>query len=200
MKKKMFVLLAVIMVLSVVSPSAFADSEEDDADGIWCYTPTGLWPIEILGYAPPGKFFLSAAYESVWTGTFTGESKDGGLIVSHGTEFPGVPMLFIGTSSFEDVVVGGVSGDLEMDTIGDRPDATSDWRGTWVITSGTGDLEGFRAHGTFWGPGWLGDPEECGVIYYSVDEFEAGVAALELPETGYPPTERRASSRARSPR
>jgi len=116
-------------------------------------------------------------------------------------------MAFVDAASFAEVEVGGKVGGLEMDAIGDRPDATSDWRGTWVVTSATGDLEGLRAHGTFWGPGWLppdGGTDECpegmGVIYYSVDEFEAAFAALELPETGYPPTERRASSRARSPR
>ena len=58
-----------------------------------------------------------------------------------------------------------------MDTIGGRLDVTSDWQGTWVVTSGTGGLEGFRAHGTFWGPGWLGDPAEPGVIYYAVEKM-----------------------------
>jgi hypothetical protein len=174
MNNKPFALLAVIVVLSVALLSACADSPEadDNADGVWCYMPRGLWPIEIRDYAPPESFFLSSATESVWTGTFTGESKDGRLLVSHGTYWPGEPTLFVSTSSFEDVVVGGVSGGLEMDAIGDRPDATSDWSGTWVVTSGTGDLEGLRAHGTFWGPGWLGNPEECGVIYYSVEEID----------------------------
>ena len=66
-----------------------------------------------------------------------------------------------------------------MDAIGDRPDAASDWRGTWIITSGTGDLEGLRGHGTFWGPGWLppdGGSDECpegmGVVYYSVEDID----------------------------
>jgi hypothetical protein len=54
-----------------------------------------------------------------------------------------------------------------MDVKGDRPNLDSDWRGTWVITSGTGDLEGLQGKGIWWGPGWQGDPTECGVIYYS---------------------------------
>jgi hypothetical protein len=148
--------------------------ENNDADGIWYYMPTGLSesPIEIPGgYTAPGKTFLSAAYKSRWTGTLTGESQDAGLIVSHGTDYPGVPMLFVGTSSFQEATVGGVSGGLELDAIGDRPDGTADWRGTWAVTSATGDLEGLQAHGTFWGPGWLGDPTEYGVIYYAVEEI-----------------------------
>ena len=154
---------------------------EAEADGLWCYAPDVITPIEPPHpVPPPGKAFMSATYASLWTGFFSGASADTGLIVAHVID-PGpppiaAPMLFIGTSSFTDVEVGGVSGGLEMDAFGDKRDATSDWRGTWVITSGTGDLEGLRAHGTFWGPGWLppdGGTDECpdpmGVIYYSVE-------------------------------
>ena len=54
-------------------------------------------------------------------------------------------------------------------------DSAGTWRGTWVVTSGTGGLEGLEARGSFWGPGWLppdGGSDECpegmGVVYYSV--------------------------------
>jgi hypothetical protein len=46
-----------------------------------------------------------------------------------------------------------------------RPDAMAEWRGRWRIIGGTADMEDTRGRGTWWGPGWLGDPEEPGVIY-----------------------------------
>ena len=153
---------------------AYADvpEGEDGADGVWYYSPV-VEEIKPLPYppCPPGKAFLSATYTSRWTGTLAGASADTGILIAHGELPDAVPMLFVGTCSFKDVVVGSVSGDLEMDTIGHRPDATSQWRGTWVVTSGTGGLEGLCARGTFWGPGWLGNPAEPGVIYYSVEEM-----------------------------
>ena len=83
------------------------------------------------------------------------------------------PMLFVGTVSFADVQVGNASGGLEMDIaadiLGASPADFTEFRGSWIITSGTGDLSDLRGHGTWWGPGWQGDPNECGVIYYSVD-------------------------------
>ncbi len=113
---------------------------------------------------------MSAAYLSEWTGTIAGPSTDYGLALGHG----GIPMLFLGTSSFTDAEVAGRVGGLEMDAIGDRPLPTAIWRGKWRITSGTGELEGLLGVGKFWGPGWPppeGGTDECpdgfGVIYYS---------------------------------
>jgi hypothetical protein len=174
MKKKLFVslafvLLTVAVVLSVAFIPTLADDDEDDADGVWCYTPnvTESQVIEFGEYAPPGKAFLAATYKSVWTGTFTGPSMDTGLVVTHipeGMPWPGFPMLYVGTIWFDAVDVDGASGGLHMDVsadiIGDSPDAFSEWRGKWIITSGTGELEGLRGEGTWWGPGWQGDPEE----------------------------------------
>ncbi len=186
MKKKLFVLLAVIMVLSIVSCSSPTDSPEGEveADGVWCYMPVfeRLKPIAFEPYeGDPGKQFVQIPYVSEWTGTFTGPSMDYGLLVAHilDPNAPSVPMTFIEAASFADVEVDGKVGGLEMNAIGDRPDPTSDWRGTWVITSGTGELENLRGHGTFWGPGWLPDSstEECGdwgLIYYSVEELGFG--------------------------
>jgi hypothetical protein len=161
-------LLAVITVLCVALLSACAESAEDEVepDGVWCYKGLGMYPVEIPWYAPAETTFLSARYEGVWTGTFTGESKGGGLIIAHGAHGFGEGLTFVSTSVFEDAVVGGVSGGLQIDAAGDRPDLSSDWRGTWAVTRGTGDLEDLRAHGTYCGPGYKGG--ECGEIYYSV--------------------------------
>ena len=161
-------LLALLMVFAVAMAPALASSDEDDADGIWCYTPD-LSRLQVVTFDPyvgdPGKGFLAADYISDWTGTFSGSSIDYGLLVAHGPD----PLLFVGTVSF-DGSVHGASGTLEMDVIGDRPDTISDWEGTWVITSGTDELADLQGNGNFWGPGWLGNPEECGVIYYSVGD------------------------------
>jgi hypothetical protein len=164
-----------------VSSAAAAEGKPAvDADGVWCYEPdlTKLFPIGDPHPAPPpGKAFVSAVYDSVWTGYLSGESADTGFIVAHLVDAAPVPMIFVGTSSFTNGTVGGASGGLELDAMGERPDPTSEWWGTWRISSGTGDLEDLQAHGTFWGPGWPppeGGSEECpagkGVIYYSVDD------------------------------
>jgi hypothetical protein len=150
------------------------------ADGLWCYVPdfTRVLPIGAPHpQPPPGKAFLSSVYTSVWTGYLSGESADTGLLVAHLVEGNPAPMVFVGTSSFTDAEVGGASGGLELDAAGHWLDSTGDWRGTWAVTSGTGDLEGLQLHGTFWGPGWLPPdggsdkcPEGMGLIYYSVED------------------------------
>ena len=42
-----------------------------------------------------------------------------------------------------------------------------DWKGQWLIIEATGGLEGLHGQGKWWGPGWQGDPEVHGVVYYS---------------------------------
>jgi uncharacterized surface protein with fasciclin (FAS1) repeats len=140
----------------------------------------------------PNKAFAAVPYVSEWSGTLDGPSTDYGLAIFHGQD----PMSFIAASSFVEVAVDGKEGGLEMDSIGDRPDPSSDWWGEWVITNGTGDLEGLRGNGTFWGPGFpppAGGTEECedvemGVIYYSVDDmYEVETAApAEIPDVMAP--------------
>jgi hypothetical protein len=118
-------------------------------------------------------------YVSEFTGYFEGASMDYGLVISHildpGPPAVSAPVRFVGTSTFEQVEVDGVSGGLQMESMADV-DASGVWWGTWVVTSGTGDLAGFQAHGTFWGPGWLppdGGSDECpagmGPVYYAVE-------------------------------
>ena len=175
MKKRLIILLAVMVLLSVALVPASADSGQRGrrVDGIWCYMPGGIAEVDLgPDYTPPGEIFLAATYDSTWTGTFKGTSNDTGLLISHMPEdvpWPGIPMSFVGTSWIKGAKVGRRSGDLQMDVIGDRPDATAEWKGRFVVTGGTGDLENYKASGTWWGPGWLGDPTACGVIYYRLD-------------------------------
>jgi hypothetical protein len=163
----------------VSSDAAAGDGLPANADGIWCYRPLGPPVLVDVGFEPAGKQLWAGHYLGEWTGTFQGVSEDTGLMVAHEID-PGpppiaAPMLYIGTVTFAEVEVAGVSGGLEMDLnmeiLGESPGTASQGKGRWIITSGTGDLQGFRAEGAWWGPGWNPEkPEECGVIYYSVDD------------------------------
>ena len=167
----------------ISSNTAMGTKSTADADGLWCYTPVfeRLKPVAFEPYeGDPGKVLAQVPWVSQWSGFLNGPSIDYGFVIEHvldpGPPVVAAPMLFIATNTFKEVEVDGVSGGLEMDSMGDV-DPSGGWRGTWVVTSGTGDLEGFQARGTFWGPGWLppdGGTDQCpegmGVIYYSVEE------------------------------
>jgi hypothetical protein len=166
MNKKLFVLLALLLVLSVALVPALADSGSDDVDGVWCYLPTSLEFFEIGDYAGE-KTFSSLIETGEWTGTFTGASTDYGTVLFD----PTGPKLFIGAVVFDSVEVGGKIGSLELDVNGDTHGPDSEWAGTWIITGGTGDLIDLQGQGAWWGPGYNPQyPEECGVIYYSVSD------------------------------
>lgn len=142
-----------------------------DMDGVWYFKPilSTMQPVKFDPYSgEPNKAFLALSYDSKWTGTFAGESIDYGMAITHGENV----MAFVDAIWFDSVQVGDASGSLGLDVIGDRPEVGVDWRGTWVISGGSGDLKDLRGHGTFWGPGWLGDPEEYGIVYYSVEELD----------------------------
>ena len=187
MNKKLIILLIVIVLLVMVSVTAFANNpdKKKKADGVWCYLPVfdRLKPIMFDPYeGDPGKQFLQVPYVSKWTGTINGSSTDYGLLIGHilDPKAPSAPMAFVDAAWFTDAEVDGKVGDLGMDTIGDRikpNDPTAGWIGTWVITSGSGELEGLKGNGTFWGPGWTpdADSEECGdwgLIYYKVHKLK----------------------------
>ena len=162
-------LLALLMVFAVAMAPALANSDEDEADGIWCYTPdlAELTFFTIGDYAGE-KLFASTVEDGIWTGTFTGTSRDYGTLVFGD---PSGPTLFTATVWFDSVEVKGVTGSLEMDVIGDTYTPNSEWAGTWIITSGSDGLADLRGQGNWWGPGFNPQhPEECGVIYYSVED------------------------------
>lgn len=171
MKRRITAPLLILLLVLVLAIPALADQyKPKKADGIWYYMPEllGIQMVEFEGYdGDPGKAFMSVPYDSQWTGTFNGVSNDYGLAITHGLD----PMLFVATVSF-DGEVDGSTGTLEMDVFGDRAAVGEDWKGPFVITSGTDGLEGLQGHGYWWGPGWLGDPSEHGVIYYVVEELQ----------------------------
>ena len=157
-KKKLLVLLAAIMVLSLVSIPALAGPPED-AGGVWCYLPRSD---EFMEYkVAGGNTFFVFGEDAQWTGTFTGESYDYGSGVIHSSG----SWLFKGIVSFASVTVDDETGGLEIRVNGSRPDAGSDWVGKWVITGGELHQAGLRGQGTFEGPGWQGT-DVCGEIPY----------------------------------
>ncbi len=165
MKKKLFILLAVIVVLFLASIPALARTNRPKTpDGIWCYTPI-LDELFTISDYDGEKVYMNLVETGDWTGVFEGTSTDYGVVIFPNAEVP--PTLFAGSVVFDEVEVDGAIGSVEMDVHGGRPDPFGDWDGTWIITSAAGELEGLQGHGDWWGPGWLGNPEECGVIYYS---------------------------------
>lgn len=166
-------------------PAAPPAEAGKEPDGVWCYLPE-FEGLEVISFDPyqgsPDKAFLKVPYQSTWTGLLNGTSVDYGLVIGHvvdpDPEAIPAPMVFFETASFKGVEIEGKVGDLEMNTYGDRHNPEGIWKGTWVITSGTDDLEGIQGMGTFWGPGWMPDSntEECGdwgLIYYE-GEVEIG--------------------------
>jgi hypothetical protein len=110
-----------------------------------------------------GNTFMLIADAGYWNGTITGDEVDTGDIIIHRRGH----WQYWGLVSFASATVDGKTGGLEMRVQGRRPDATTDWVGTWLITGGTGGLEGIRGQGTWDGPGWQGDPLVHGVVAYS---------------------------------
>jgi len=156
MKKTVWKLVTVFMVVLALSISVQA-GPLTAAEGLWQYTPY-IESMKVAG----GNTFLDTVEVGVWTGTFEGDSTEDGEVVIHSTG----AWSFRGTVSFSQVTVDGKSGTLEMHVVGKRPDAFTDWEGSWVITGGTGDLADLHGEGTWWGPG-APDIGLQGDIYYA---------------------------------
>lgn len=139
--------------------------DEKRAEGVWRYIPVPPNPPEFdfsfkKDEADP-NLYTTGSWRSDWSGTITGKSKDIGFAIFHDAG----PAIFIDSLSFESVEVDGRSGGLELYLIGSG--VVGDWKGTWQITSATGDLEGLQGTGDWSGPGWFGDPEVMGEVNYT---------------------------------
>ena len=152
MKKILFVLMSVILILSA-SP-AFA-GPPDEAGGIWRYIVTD---IEVKMAGP--NTFMTTYDHGEWTGTFEGLSTEVGMVVVH----PSGNTSFNGTLSFVGEV-NGKSGTFEMSVVGQCCDEQG-WNGQWVILSGTEELANLRGQGTWFGPG-AGGPFVWGTVDYA---------------------------------
>jgi hypothetical protein len=155
MNKKLFVLLAVIMALSMVSIPALAGPPED-AGGDWSYIVTDA-EVRVAGC----NTFMTTYDEGVWTGTFEGVSTEVGVVVLHCSG----KASFNGTLSFVGEV-NGESGTLDMSVVGTCCDEQGHWKGQWVILSGTEGLATLRGQGTWFGPG-AGGPYQWGTVDYA---------------------------------
>lgn len=180
--KKRFALLAALVASMlgafVIGDAAIAhhDRKPSRADGVWCYTPEfdSLTPFAFgadnayEGDEYPGdKLFMTAFYNSEWTGVFEGESRDYAVLIA---DPPLEPTSFTETVVFDDVRVKGVEGGLVLDVNGgyDR----GQWSGKFTISGGSGDLSEISGSGNWWGPGFdVTSPDECGVIYYRVQKL-----------------------------
>lgn len=158
MKKKLIVLIVVLMALSMVSMPAFAGKPQE-ASGTWWYRPSQPPEEKLAG----GNLHMKIADEGFWVGTFAGDSTDYGFAIIHTDGH----WTYKGWVTINPVTVDGKTGSIEMRVNGSRPDMFSDWTGTWVITGGGGDLQNLHGQGTWWGPGWQGDPEVYGEIPYA---------------------------------
>ena len=158
MRKRILILIAVMAVLLMVAGPVQA-TRPTDAEGLWQYMPTSAEERHANG----GNTFLTVTEDGLWIGTFTGSSTEEGTVVIHssGSRF------FRGTVSFDEVVVDGKSGALEMRVVGSSRDVSAGWEGKWVILGGTDELATLRGQGTWWGLGWQGDPNVYGEIPYS---------------------------------
>jgi hypothetical protein len=158
MKKKLLVLSIVLALLFVLAIPALAGPPQTGS-GLWLYIPA------LLDSRQAGcNTFLTTFEDAEWTETLVGQSTEEGKVTIHCNG----KWSFKGSVSFEGEVAGK-SGTLEMLAVGGRPDGTSEWDGKLVILGGTGELANLRGQGRFWGPGWLGDPTEPGVIYYELN-------------------------------
>jgi hypothetical protein len=155
MKKKLFVLLTMIMVLSLMSIPALAGPPDNNASGDWCYDLVDGTDVK---FADGNTFVLDFNDTGHWNGTFVGDSVDNGWIVMRARGY----WVFNTTVSLENVKVLGKTGDLEMRVngwlpappAGDPPDF-SQYEGLWVITRATEGLRGLVGRGT-----WDGGPTE----------------------------------------
>jgi|GEM_PF-4436743 len=142
------------------------------ADGTWCYLPGPPNPADFnFGYKIGENDFFTGSYESDWTGTFTGSSRDNGLIVWRNFPADG-PAMFVDLITFDSVEVGGKTGGLELNLYGERE--TNSWDGAWFVAAASGELEGLEGRGKWWQ--WQGDSDTgCAEgyipVHYSVDDL-----------------------------
>ena len=172
MKKKIFILTTVILILLVVLVPTFADVGKGQSmnkyDGEWHYLPVGDLGVLETNNNFGSQFFLSAD-EGVWNGAFEGESIDDCVSVLHASG------RWFGycTASFSSVAVDGKSGGLELGITLLKTAPTEPWTGEWFITAGTGELEGIQGEGSLWGYGYNpAKPTEPGIIYYKVKKLK----------------------------
>ena len=147
MRKKISVLvLCFITLLSALLIPLIHATRAIQVSGEWTYTPR---PIS-MRWANSNQI-VDGEEDSLWTGAFDGISYDTFTVVKHDAlPDPNSPRFVngIGVINFEGTVEGKM-GTLVIKFVGKK---TGEWYGTWVILSGTGELENLRGQGTWYGP------------------------------------------------
>lgn len=164
MKKRSLILITLLMVVLLFTLSTVVyGGPPEDANGLWQYQPF------IVDVREGGcNTFLTTFENGIWSGTFAGASTEDGKVVIHCSG----SWSYNAIVSFQHVTVDGKAGALEMSVVGKRPDASSDWTGSWVILGGTDDLATLRGQGTWWGPGAPGVGEWGNIDYSGNVHFE----------------------------
>jgi hypothetical protein len=157
MKKTIFMLLAVMMLLIILTIPALATQPDNSVEGRWCYGNLQEGDHKIAG----GNEFYDLNDSGAWFGNFNGYSDDQGRIIQHASGY----LLFKSHVTFASVEVGGKSGGLEMQINGWLPvgGEYSDYEGLWVITKATGELKGLNGQGTWGGVEFFNN--ECLTTY-----------------------------------
>ena len=170
MKKKLFAIPVVIIILLVVLVPTFADIGKGESmnkyDGEWRYMPQSMDPLVTNNY---GSQFALSTDSAEWTGALEGESHDDCVSVLHTSG------RWFGycTASFASATIDGQTGGLELGITLLKVSPAEPWVGEWFITSGSGDLEGLEGEGTIWGHGYNPEePDETGIIYYKVKKLK----------------------------
>ena len=165
MHKISLLLLVVMVVLALMQSIPVAASTPTDVIGTMKYTP--LPDPEGETKIAGGNTFLDTIEYSSWEGSFEGVSFDECNVVIHrsGAWAYNAIVYFEGS-------VSGQTGKLTMRFTGSRPDALSDWEGSWVILNGADGLANLHGQGIFYGPGSPGFGEEGAITYEGQVHFD----------------------------
>jgi len=153
-------LMCIVALLSTLSIPAVHATPPTTASGDWTYTPTIIderWA--------DGNLFRYGEEDSVWHGTFEGESDDVFTVVIHPSGFRNVKGLIYFTGTVPGLT--GESGSLVIRFVGEGTPPPVTWSGEWVILRGTGGLANLRGQGIWWGP--PRDVDYLGQIHFEPD-------------------------------
>lgn len=153
-RKSLFALLVIFLLMVLVVPAQAGPPE--NASGTWWYFPI-IDDVRVAGC----NTFIDSFEIGEWTGSFAGDSTELGKVVAYCNGH----LSFNATVTFVEVTIAGKQGGLVMSVAGTLP-VGSEWTGSWVILSGTGELENLRGQGAWWGPG-APDWEQWGYVDYA---------------------------------